>query len=42
MLNEFRDEIHLARPPLVLQRLILVPLAGLARLLGYRAEYPYR
>ena len=42
VLNEFRDEIHLARPPLALQRLILVPLAGLARLLGYRAEYPYR
>jgi quercetin dioxygenase-like cupin family protein len=40
-LREFEDEIYLAKPPLTLQRAILAPLAAAARLLGYRADYPY-
>jgi quercetin dioxygenase-like cupin family protein len=42
ILRSFEDEIYFVRPPLAVQRLILGPLAKLARLLGYRAEYPYR
>ena len=41
VLREFRDEIYFVRPPLILQRLILAPLAALGRRLGYQAEYPY-
>jgi quercetin dioxygenase-like cupin family protein len=42
LLRHFEDEIYFVRPPLALQRLLLTPLAGLARLLGYRPQYPYR
>lgn len=39
--RHFEDEIFFVRPPLALQKAILGPLAWLARLLGYRPEYPY-
>ena len=42
VLREFEDEIVFIRPPAVVQRAILRPLAAIGRLLGYRAEYPYR
>ncbi len=41
ILREYEDEIYFVRPPLLVQKVILGALAGLARLLGYRAEYPY-
>ncbi len=40
ILRHFEDEIHLARPPLAVQRLIFGALARVGRLFGYRAEYP--
>ena len=42
ILRHFEDEIYFVRPPLAIQRLILGPLAAIARLLGYQADYPYR
>ena len=42
VLREFEDEIRFVRPPSAVQRAILGPLAGLGRMLGYQAEYPYR
>ena len=41
VLRHFEDEIYLARPPLAVQRVLMAPLAALARLLGLRPEYPY-
>jgi quercetin dioxygenase-like cupin family protein len=41
VLRHFEGEIYFARPPLAVQRVILGALAKVARLLGYRAEYPY-
>jgi quercetin dioxygenase-like cupin family protein len=41
VLRHFEDEIYFVRPPLAFQRVILGALAKVARLLGYRAEYPY-
>jgi hypothetical protein len=41
ILRHFEDEIYFVRPPLAVQRVILGALARVARLLGYRAEYPY-
>jgi quercetin dioxygenase-like cupin family protein len=41
LLRYFEDEIYFVRPPLAVQRVILGALARVARLLGYRAEYPY-
>ena len=41
ILRHFEDEIYFVRPPLALQRVVLGPLAALARVLGYRAEHPY-
>ena len=41
LLQEFRDEIHLARPPLFVQRTVFGTLALVGRLLGYPARYPY-
>jgi hypothetical protein len=41
ILRHFEDEIYFVRPPLSVQRVILGALARVARLLGYRAEYPY-
>ncbi len=41
ILRYFEDEIYFVRPPLYLQRVVFGALASIARLLGYRAEYPY-
>jgi quercetin dioxygenase-like cupin family protein len=41
VLHEFEEEIYFVRPPLLVQKVIFWALAGLARLLGHRAEYPY-
>ena len=41
LLQEFRDEIHLAKPPLLAQRIVFGTLALVGRLLGYQARYPY-
>src|SRR5919112_493786 len=41
ILREFEEEIYFVRPPLAVQRVIFGTLARVARLLGYRAEYPY-
>lgn len=41
LLHEFRNEIHLARPPLPVQRIVFGTLALVGRLLGYRGRYPY-
>jgi hypothetical protein len=41
ILREYEEEIYFVRPPLAVQRVILRALARVARLLGYRAEYPY-
>ena len=41
LLNEFREEIHLSRPPLLVQRIVFGTLALVGRLLGYPARYPY-
>lgn len=42
VLREFEDEIVFVRPQPAVQKVILGPLAAIGRLLGYRAEYPYR
>lgn len=36
--REYEEEIHLARPPLLVQRILFAPLAALGRRLGYRAR----
>jgi hypothetical protein len=41
ILRHYEDEIYFVRPPLAVQRMILGALGKVARLLGYRAEYPY-
>jgi mannose-6-phosphate isomerase-like protein (cupin superfamily) len=41
LLHEYRNEIHLARPPLFVQRIAFGALALVGRLLGYEARYPY-
>jgi mannose-6-phosphate isomerase-like protein (cupin superfamily) len=41
LLREYEDEIYLARPPLAVQRLVLGPVAWLARRLGRRPERAY-
>jgi quercetin dioxygenase-like cupin family protein len=41
VLHHFEEEIYFVRPPLAVQRVVFGLLAGVARLLGYRAEYPY-
>lgn len=41
VLRHFEDEIYFVRPPLLVQRIVFGALAAVARLLGYRAEYPY-
>ena len=42
VLRGFDDEIRFVRPPSAVQTAILGPLAVIARMLRYRAEYPYR
>jgi hypothetical protein len=39
--SAYFDTNHLARPPLVVQRLVLGGLAVIGRLAGYRADFPY-
>lgn len=39
--RQYFDVIHVARPPLVVQRVVFGVLGPLGRLLGYRADYPY-
>lgn len=41
ILRHYRDFVHLARPPLLVQRAVFTPLAAVARLLGYGMPYPY-
>ena len=41
IVHDYEDQIYLARPPLVVQRVLFGALASVGRLLGYRAEYPY-
>ena len=41
LLNEFREEIYLSRPPLLVQRIVFGTLALVGRLLGYPGRYPY-
>jgi quercetin dioxygenase-like cupin family protein len=41
VLRHYEEEIYFVWPPLAVQRVILGALARVARLLGYRAEYPY-
>jgi quercetin dioxygenase-like cupin family protein len=41
ILHHYEEEIYFVRPPLAVQRMIFGVLAKVARLLGYRAEYPY-
>lgn len=41
ILRHYRDFVHLARPPLFVQRAVFTPLAGVARLLGYGMPRPY-
>jgi quercetin dioxygenase-like cupin family protein len=40
MLQEYKDEYRLVRPPLPVQEALLAVLAPIGRLLGYRAQYP--
>lgn len=40
LVTEFRDEVLLATPPAVVQRILFAPLAAVGRLAGYRAWYP--
>jgi len=40
LVTEFSDEVRLARPPILVQRVLFVPLAAIGRLLGYRGWYP--
>jgi mannose-6-phosphate isomerase-like protein (cupin superfamily) len=42
VLRHFEEEIRLTRPPRVVQRAVLGPLAKTAEVLGYEPEYPYR
>jgi quercetin dioxygenase-like cupin family protein len=40
LMREYEDEMRLARPPAVIQKIVSVPLAAVGRLRGYRAWYP--
>ena len=40
IITEFSDEIRLATPPFLVQRILFVPLAAVGRLAGYRGWYP--
>lgn len=39
--RHYFDVIHVARPPLLVQKIAFAVLGPLGRLLGYRADYPY-
>ena len=38
---EYLDSVHLAQPPLIVQKIMWGTLAPIARLMGYKADYPY-
>ena len=40
IITEFSDEVRLASPPFVVQRILFMPLAAVGRLAGYRGWYP--
>jgi quercetin dioxygenase-like cupin family protein len=40
LMREYQDELHLASPPLKVQRALFTPLAVVGKLLGYRGWYP--
>ncbi len=40
IMQEYSDEVHLAAPPLAVQKVLFGILAPIGRLLGYRARYP--
>ena len=40
MMREYEEELHLASPPLGVQKALFAPLAALGKLLGYRGWYP--
>lgn len=41
ILPRYRDVVHLARPPRIVQRIVMGILGVVARMLGYPEEYPY-
>jgi quercetin dioxygenase-like cupin family protein len=41
ILRHYRDFVHLATPPLFVQRAVFTPLAVVAKLFGHRLPYPY-
>jgi mannose-6-phosphate isomerase-like protein (cupin superfamily) len=41
ILRHYRDFVHLARPPLFVQRAVFTTLAAVAKVLGYRLPYSY-
>ena len=41
VMREYRKEIQLAKPPLVVQQVLFSGLALIGRLLGYKGRYPY-
>ena len=41
LVTAYFDTNHLAKPPLVIQKIVFGPLAILGRLLRYRSDYPY-
>jgi quercetin dioxygenase-like cupin family protein len=40
LMREYKNELHLASPPLMVQRALFAPLAAVGKLLGYRGWYP--
>lgn len=41
VMREFEKEIHLARPPVAVQKILFGVLASVGRLRGYSGQYPY-
>lgn len=41
LMREYEDEMRLAKPPFIVQRMLFAPLAVLGRALGYRSRYPH-
>ncbi|MEO6207470.1 MAG: hypothetical protein ABIP77_05905 [Candidatus Limnocylindrales bacterium] len=39
-MTELGDEVRQARKPVIVQRILFVPLAALARVAGFRGWYP--
>ena len=40
LMSEYSDEVYLAQPPLVIQRIVFGILTPIGRLFGYKAQYP--